>query len=153
MKKKRNSIIAIVLALTFIGEVYLSYISSNATNTVIKKLSGSDRYATTVELSKKQFSSSSVACIVNGSALPDGLTITPLATYYKAPILLSQSNSLPQSTKDELKRLKVTKVFIGGSNDVVSENVVKELKTLGVQEVIRLGGADRYGRSYASELR
>ena len=144
IKIKRNFILGIILSLTIVGGLISQLMYSSAYDNSVRKLIGSDRYATAVELSKKQFASSNVACIVNGNAIADGLTITPLATYYKAPVLLSHNGRLPESTKEELLRLKTKKVFIGGSNDVVSDNVVNELKSLGVSEVIRLGGVDRY---------
>ena len=144
MKNKFKGLIFSFIGTIFLGVSLLS-LSANADNTPeIKKLAGSDRYATAVELSKKQFRNADTICIVNGSALADGLAITPLATYYKSPILLTQVNSLPQSTKDEIKRLNAKKAFIGGSSGVVSDNVIKELKSLGVKEIVRLGGADRY---------
>lgn len=143
---KKYSIIGLVV-LCFISIITLSLLYVSAGNIAVKKLMGSDRYATAVALSQKQFVRTDTVSIVNGNALADGLTITPLATYYNSPILLSYTDRLPQSTKDEIKRLGAKKVFIGGSEGVVSQNVVKELKSLGIQEVIGLGGKDRYGEA------
>ena len=144
MKNIMKNLLRFLVLIIFVGFLPSSFVPVKAINKQVVKLVGSDRYATAVELSKKQFSTADAICIVNGQALADGLTITPLATHYKAPILLSNKDKLPQSTKDEILRLKATRAFIGGREGVISENVVNELKSLGIKEVIRLGGKDRY---------
>lgn len=108
---------------------------------------GKDRYDTAVQLSRLKFTKSDTAIIVNGDALADGLAITPLAVYYNAPILLTEKNSIPKYTIDELKRLGVKNIIIAGGTSVVSNNVVNQLKGLGISKIERLAGLDRYDTS------
>lgn len=123
-------------------------------------LAGDDRYETAVEVANKTANTKDVAgngnlVLVNGNALVDGLAASPLASILGktsnvevAPILLTKTDSLPESTKDYIKEVvskKSTgkvKVYIVGGNAVVSEKVEKELKELGV-DVVRSGGSNR----------
>lgn len=123
-------------------------------------LAGDDRYETAVEVANKTANTKDVAgngnlVLVNGNALVDGLAASPLASVLGkasnvevAPILLTKTDSLPESTKDYIKEVvskKSTgkvKVYIVGGSAVVSEKVEKELKELGV-DVVRSGGSNR----------
>ena len=105
---------------------------------------GSDRYSTAVELSKSTFSSAETIVISNGYAIPDGLTATPIASYYNSPLLLVAKSSIPTSTQNEIKRLGAKNVVIVGGTGVVDKNVETQLKNLGITKITRLGGANRY---------
>lgn len=110
----------------------------------VNKVYGSDRYATSVELSKSQFGSAENVVLVNGTAIIDGVSATPLATALNAPILLTKTDTVPQNVKEEIKRLGAKNVIIVGGNGIVSTNVERELNSIGIANVGRLGGADRY---------
>lgn len=123
-------------------------------------VAGDNRYETAVDVANKTANTKEVAengnlVLVNGNALVDGLAASPLASVLGkasnvevAPILLTKTDSLPESTKDYIKEVvskKSTgkvKVYIVGGNAVVSEKVEKELKELGV-DVVRSGGSNR----------
>lgn len=113
----------------------------------IREAIGSDRYDTAVKLSNLKHNKSDIAVLVNGTALADGLAVTPLAAYYKAPILLTGANSIPKSTIDELKRLGVKKVIIAGGKGIITDKVESELKGLGISSIERLAGINRYETS------
>ncbi len=118
-----------------------------ARNVQVNALIGTDRYDTAVRLSKGQFTTANTVMIANGGALADGLAATPLATFKKAPLLLTGASSLPEGTKGEIKRLGAKNAIIVGGATVVNDNVIKELKALGVTNVERIGGTDRYDTS------
>jgi len=118
-----------------------------ARNVQINALMGTDRYDTAVRLSKGQFTTANTVMIANGGALADGLAATPLATFKKAPLLLTGASSLPEGTKGEIKRLGAKNAIIVGGSGVVNDSVIKELKLLGVTNVERIGGRDRYDTS------
>ena len=123
-----------------------SKIVSSLTVPVVK-LAGSDRYETAVKLSQSQFNMANTVVIVNGLAIADGLAATPLATYMNSPILLTRSNLIPDTTKNEIVRLKAKKAIIIGGNTVVDSNVEAALRNLGISTIERLGGSDRYATS------
>ncbi|MEW8992902.1 cell wall-binding repeat-containing protein [Clostridium sp.] len=118
-----------------------------ARNVQVSALIGTDRYDTAVKLSKSQFTTANTVMIANGGALADGLAATPLATYKKAPLLLTRASNLPEETKGEIKRLSAKNAIIVGGTTVVNDSVIKELKALGVTNVERIGGSDRYDTS------
>lgn len=78
--------------------------------------------------------------------LPDALAATPLAKKYNAPIILTDGKKLNKEALNELKRLKVKKVFMVGGEDVLSTNIYKEIQALGIT-VQRISGANRYETS------
>lgn len=113
-----------------------------------KQLKGLNRYETSVKVSKEGWSSTNTVLLVNGYANADGLVATPLASAYGAPILLSSADSLPKSTKAELKRLNPSKVILIGGKGVLSDKLINEIKSIKSSiEVERIGGLTRYDTS------
>lgn len=110
------------------------------------KLAGEDRYKTAVNVSKAGWSTSTKAILINGTALPDALTATPLAEEYNAPILLTEKDKLNNDTLTELKRLGVKEITLIGSEGVISNAQEQNLISLGFK-VERLGGIDRVDTS------
>lgn len=80
----------------------------------LKTLIGATRYSTAVEVSKEGWATSSTVFLVNGSAIADGLTATPLASAHDAPILLTTKGNLPVETVEELNRLGTKKIVLIG---------------------------------------
>lgn len=79
--------------------------------------------------------------------LVDALTASPLATFVKAPILLTETgNALNEDTKAELMKLKCTKVYVTSGTAVISQAVLDELKGMNIT-VESLGGVDRFATS------
>lgn len=105
---------------------------------------GMNRYSTAVELSKSSFSSAETIVISNGYAIPDGLTATPVASYYKGPLLLVESSSIPSETQNEIRRLGAKNAIIVGGTGVVTPAVENQLRNLGISKITRLGGINRY---------
>lgn len=114
-----------------------------------ERISGADRYETSVEISKFGWEEASdTAVIATGRDFPDALCAAPLAKKYNAPILLTEPDSLSQSLIDELTRLKTANVFIIGGLGVVSQNIEDTLKSMNINTT-RLAGMDRYETSTA----
>ncbi|TGE33785.1 cell wall-binding repeat-containing protein, partial [Desulfosporosinus sp. Sb-LF] len=77
----------------------------------------------------------------------DALTASPLATFLKAPILLTEArNVLNADTKAELNKLKVKTVYVTSGTAVISQAVLDELTGMGIK-VVPLGGSDRFQTS------
>lgn len=110
----------------------------------VKKLVGDERQDTAVEISKEGWANgASKVILVNGNAIADGITATPLATTYDAPILLANKDSIPASTIQEIARLNPSEIIVIGGESVISNNAIKNLK----QSVRRLAGVDRHETS------
>ncbi|KIL51162.1 cell wall-binding repeat-containing protein [Jeotgalibacillus campisalis] len=119
----------------------------DGTDELFERLNGKDRYETSVKVSVEGWKSSEHVVIAAGGNYPDALSATPLAYKHQAPLLLTKANSLPASVKDEIVRLNAKSATIVGGDYVVSPNVEKELKSLGVKSIKRIGGKDRYETS------
>lgn len=116
-------------------------------NIKLTSIIGNDRYDTAAKLSSLSLSSSDIVVIANGLEMADGLSVTPLATYLKAPILLVENNNIPIKVINEIKRLGAKKVIIAGGEGVVSKNVQAQLNKIGINNITRLGGKNRYETS------
>jgi putative cell wall-binding protein len=111
-----------------------------------QRISGADRYATAVAASKLLYptdGSATDVVVVNGWATVDGLTASYLAGLKSAPILYTDTDSVPGSTADEIDRLGVTDVWIVGGTNRVSQAQQDAWTTAG-KTVHRIAGADRY---------
>lgn len=126
--------------------MFSSYVQK--TSAPVKKLIGDNRAHTAAKISQEGWQSGAdKVIIVNGNAIADGITATPLATTMNAPILLTNNGVIPQSTKDELARLNPKDIIIIGGESVVSNSVEKELKSSTSSNVLRIAGKNRYETS------
>ena len=105
---------------------------------------GANRYETAAQLSQSSFNSANTVVISNGLAIADGLAATPVATHYKAPLLLVDKYQIKDSIKNEIKRLGAKNAIIVGGTTVVPKAIENQLFNLGISKITRLGGADRY---------
>lgn len=122
------------------------YIRKTAAPT--KTLSGATRFETAIGISKEGWpNGSNKVIIVNAEAVIDGVIATPLATTYDAPILITNSSSMPDSIKSELKRLNPRDVIIVGDQKSVSKNVENQIKSTTNSSILRLNGGNRYDTS------
>lgn len=114
------------------------------------RLFGANRYETAVAVSS-QFSPfggspNTYAYVASGANYPDALSAGPAAASRNAPLLLTEPNRLPTAVRDELIRLQPETVVIAGGTGVVSASVFAAIDAI-VDNVVRLGGADRYETS------
>ena len=104
---------------------------------------GRDRYVTAVEISKSTFpSGADVLFLATGENFPDALAAAPLARDRNAPVLLTKTNSVPQETIDEIRRLSPDRIYVLGGTAAVSSSVATRLG--GFAPVTRVAGSDRY---------
>ncbi|WP_447924809.1 cell wall-binding repeat-containing protein [Georgenia muralis] len=106
------------------------------------RLSGDDRYATSVAASGWSNSWSSTVFVATGQDYADALAGGPAATVSDGPVLLVQPGGIPGSVAVELERLTPKKIYVLGGTGAVSDAVVRELASYAPVE--RLQGADRY---------
>lgn len=81
--------------------------------------------------------------LASGYKYTDVLTATVLGNEKKCPILLTSLDEVSGNTMKEIKRLGVDEVIISGGPASVSEKVVSQLKKAGYN-VRRIAGKDRY---------
>ncbi|CAH0345160.1 cell wall-binding repeat-containing protein [Bacillus sp. CECT 9360] len=133
------------------------YASNQAGNSVItnyfitlpgiSRIDGKDRYAVSSKISSELQGlgqMSGTVIIARGDMFPDALAGGPLASAEEAPILLTQTKTLPETVKNEISALEAERAIILGGTGSVSTAVEAELEKLGVTEIERIGGRDRF---------
>ncbi|MBC2575793.1 cell wall-binding repeat-containing protein [Peptostreptococcus canis] len=111
----------------------------------VDRVSGGDRFDTSVEMSKKYFKTSETVIIASGENYPDALSAAALAGVEKAPILLVSKDNIKKSVLDEIKRLGAKKVIIVGGINSIDSNIAKSIN--GIAKVELIAGKDRYETS------
>jgi subtilisin family serine protease/putative cell wall-binding protein len=115
----------------------------------ITRLAGKNRRETAIEIAKAAFpAGTDTVLLAREDDFPDALSGVPLAYKEHAPILLTNSQSLPAEVLAEIKRLAPEKIILLGSTGVISEQVQSQLSSQGYQ-VNRIGGANRYATASA----
>lgn len=112
------------------------------------RVSGRDRYETAVAISVSGNWTANTVYVASGEQFPDALAAGPAATAERAPLLLTKAKFLPPVVREEILRLKPTKIIVVGSAGAVSDSVFQELKGM-VPNTIRRGGPDRYATARA----
>jgi YVTN family beta-propeller protein len=117
------------------------------------RLSGADRYATSVAVAHAGFpSTASIAYIATGTDFPDALSAAAAAAKLGGPLLLTTPTSLPASVVTQLQSLQPPKIYVAGGASAVSAGVFNALTTLAAGwhgKVYRQSGVDRFATSLA----
>jgi len=104
---------------------------------------GASRFETAVQVSNAGWTSSENVVLVNAYGFADALAGVPFAYLKDAPILLTDANSIPKATMDEITRLGAKNIYILGGTGVVSQNIENDLENK-QYNVVRLAGTDRF---------
>jgi len=100
-----------------------AYTSRDAT-----RLADADRYGTGAAISKDTFDPRApVAYIATGLSFPGALAGGAAGAFDDGPMLLVAGGIVPKATKDELTRLKPSRIIVLGGTAVIPESVEKAL--------------------------
>ncbi|MBF1058551.1 MAG: cell wall-binding repeat-containing protein [Peptostreptococcus sp.] len=112
------------------------------------RIDGNDRTDTAIKISKNTYDKAKTAIIVRKDLFPDSMTASVLARLKEAPILLNPTDRLDSRVRDEIKRLGVEEVIIVGGQNSISERVREDLRAFDKDSnVERIAGLDRYETS------
>lgn len=106
------------------------------------RIFGADRYETAAQIAYWVGSPGTVY-LAYGYGEPDALAASAIAAEQGIPILLTDTNILPESTQNELATLAPRHVVLLGGTGVISSELEQSLNQSYVVE--RWGGVDRYG--------
>jgi putative cell wall-binding protein len=109
-------------------------------NIDVERLGGLDRFETAQLIAEKVSSNPQKAIIAYGYNYPDALSVAPYAAKNQYPILLTNTNDVPDATRAALRSIRET-IVVGGEG-AVTNKVMKEVN--GKQ---RVRGVDRYETS------
>lgn len=108
----------------------------------VERIAGINRFDTAAKIADRLVNvyGEKTAYVVNGRNFPDALSISPVAGEQGAPILLTESDSIPQATLNKVS--KYDEFFVIGGPSAVSEKIASQLGT-----VTRISGENRYETS------
>jgi len=114
-----------------VGDAVASALRSYTAGAVTR-ISGADRYATAVAVSKATTSANGprTVYLATGASFPDGLAGTPVAARSGGPLLIVPSGGLTNAVAAELRRLNPPRVVILGGPSVVSSAVAAQVAAL-----------------------
>ncbi|NOY54544.1 MAG: cell wall-binding repeat-containing protein [Actinobacteria bacterium] len=116
---------------------------------VVERIWGTSRFDTAAAISAAVFDPGvPVAYVATGLNFPDAIA-GAAATGGQSPILLVSTDTIPQSTADELVRLQPGRIVVLGGTAVISPSVEAALAAYTTGTVTRLSGADRYASAAA----
>lgn len=125
-------------------EIYAKWFGENP-------VAGANRFDTAVAVSQESYpwgfapDATATVVVATGRDWPDALGGTALAGALDGPVLLVDTESVPDAVMTEIGRLGAKKAVILGGTGAVSAAVQEALEaTLGAGEVERIAGANRY---------
>ena len=105
----------------------------------ISQIGGLDRYDTAVMLAEKEnIPVGTPVVIVNGGDYREALTVSSFAAYNGWPMLLTNSDYLPDSVASYLNTVRPSRIYLIGARDSINANVESQLSQYGT--VKRLAG-------------
>lgn len=104
----------------------------------VERVSGTDRYQTSLEIAKKLGDVSEIAVVNGASGLADAVSIAPVAANKNMPIVLSSPNEGTKVFNEFIKNKKVNKSYVIGKEKAISKEIANKLPN-----ATRVGGNDR----------
>jgi len=131
-----------------VGSNGFAQASSFTAPLTVRRIAGTDRYRTAVEISKEFAPDVPVVYLATGTNYPDALSAASAAASQGGPLLLTTPNALPSVVTAELQRLNPALVVIAGGTSVVSSAVQQQVEAALPSAVVRRdSGANRYETS------
>ena len=93
---------------------------------LVTRLSGSNRYETSVAIAKEFFKNSSKAVVAYAQNFPDGLCGGPLAYALNAPLILTDNNK-PTAAVNYATGLGIKSGYVLGGTGLISDKIVKKI--------------------------
>lgn len=117
----------------------------------VSRLSGSDRYATSVAASRAAFATGThppVMYLVSGTSPLQALSATPAAVHQGGGVLMSRPDGIPAVVAAELTRLAPASIVVVGPASDMSATVLDQAKRY-APDVRRIGATNRYTTAHA----
>ena len=144
----RRVVSFVVASLLLVGLLAVPSLSALA-SVPLTRIAGSDRTATAVAASQYGWAQSDVVVLARADDPADALAGSALAGAHDAPLLITPSDRVPPDVVREVRRLQARKVFVLGGSNAIGDAVPGQLRRAGVDDVVRVSGATRYGTAAA----
>lgn len=109
----------------------------------VTRIAGLTQYDTAIRVAE-QIATPSTLFVCTGEDYADALSVAPIAGMKQIPIILVSRDSLPGSVKSYIASNVITKTYVIGSSDIISDNVFNQLPS-----PERIVGGDKYARNIA----
>ncbi|AYD39807.1 cell wall-binding protein [Clostridium fermenticellae] len=117
----------------------------------IEILQDGEKYGAVKSINDKINASKGTPIVVlSGNDFPDGLSISAVAAAKGYPVIYSDLYDIPSESKETIKKINPSQIYIIGGNGVVSDYAkdnIKILTGLSDDKIVRIGGSDRYETS------
>ncbi|WP_446896973.1 cell wall-binding repeat-containing protein [Clostridium sp. LBM24168] len=118
----------------------------------VRRLGGIDRFGTnSMIVDSMNVEKGTPLILVNGLNFPDALSVSSIAASKSYQVIMCSSEKLYGTTKDILKRILPSKIYVVGGMGAISNGLIDELKAtlpdLTDDGIIRIGGENRYATS------
>jgi putative cell wall-binding protein len=128
----------------------LRHYATATSGTKIRRVAGTDRYATAAAIAAEFPAGGEVVYVASGQNFPDALAGAALAGSQGAPVVLVRSNGVPFASAEALARLQPQRIVVLGGAVAVGDQVLEQLRGYAsTGEVTRLSGVDRYATAAA----
>ena len=108
------------------------------------RIAGIDKYETSIKIAQQITTTPSTLFVVTGEDYSDALSTAPIAGIKQIPIILVPRKSLPDSVKNYISSVKVSKTYVIGNSDIIEDNVTDQFSS-----PERILGTDKYARNVA----
>ncbi len=145
MKRAKKAVASLAIAAMALAMVPLNTLAEGEVST---RIAGYTAAQTAVQIAEQTgWTGTAILSSSTSYGMVDALTAGPLATFLKAPILLTEAgDKLNADTKAELVKLKVKTVYVTSGTGVISQPVLDQLRDMDIT-VVPLGGVDRFETS------
>ena len=130
------------------GVIFASVESELQTMGIITtRIFGNDKYDTAIKVAQQITTTTttpSTIFVVTGEDYPDALSVASIASIKQIPIILVPNDSIPDSVKNYISSINVSKTYVIGYSDIISDNVFKQFPN-----AERILGSDKYARNIA----
>lgn len=134
-----------------INDEFATYLKSQGYNNIIR-LGGKNRFDTNkIIVNSMSLEKGTPVVIANGYGFADALSVSSVAALKGYPILMTNSSTLPDETKNILSNVQPGQVYVIGGTGAVSDNIINEVKglvpSLNSDKIVRVSGQTRYDTS------
>lgn len=107
-------------------------------NLYVERISGNDRYETSLEIAKKLDVVSEMAVVNGVKGIPDAVSIAPVAANKNMPIVLASPNEGTKLFDQYIKENGIKKSYVIGNKAAISDEIANKLPN-----AERIGGINR----------
>lgn len=114
----------------------------------VARWQGADRFEASASISRNSFAAGvDTAYVASGRVFADALSGAPVAGRDRNPLLLVDTDRIPDAIATEIRRLRPGRIVVLGGPASISDGVAAELSEFSSGWVERWFGADRYAAS------